>query len=660
MKKIASIITLIIAISFLVINTSIATDDEILETIVEVSYEYKEDTNTVIATMTANNELKDTKISWELSEDKKQYIFEFADNTTYMTSVEDIYGRKIPVEINVTQVDEKPANIEVLYEYKEETNTVIATMVSSKELKPTKVSWKLSEDKKQYTFEFANNTTYMTNVADRFGNIIPVEINVTQIDESPANVEILYEYREETNTVIATMVSSKELKPTKISWKLSEDKKQYTFEFGDNTTYITNVVDIYGNTIPVEINVTEINTTIVEVTYEYKEETNTVIATMTSNNGFQDTKVSWKLSEDGKSYTFEFGDNTTYITNVVDKYGKVIPVQINVTQINTTVVEIKYQYKPETNTVLVIMTSNNEFRPTKKSWILSADRKQYTFEFANNTTYMTNFEDKYGKVIPVQINVNQVRLGIETGIYGQSGAKIHGISGGSDLEYLKFGYGENVLFATFCVHGYEDAWDRDGTVLVDIANNFYNRLVSNQDGQLAKEWTIYVFREVNPDGRRLGYTKDGPGRTTLYSKVGRGIDINRSWQTGSEYKTYSTNRNYNGTAGFQAYEAEALRDFMLSHKSKNGKTVLVDLHGWQEQLIGDEAICKYYKQQYTTCRTTGYGRYGTQYLITWGRQNLGAQVALVELPVANNYEEVNSMQLSDKYINATLEMLKYE
>ena len=582
MKKVAIIINLIIAIIFLTINISIAVEDESLNTNVEVSYEYKEETNTVIATMISNNELKDTKISWELSEDKKQYTFEFANNTTYITSVEDIYGRKIPVEIDVTQIDESPAKVEVLYEYKEETNTVIATMVSDKELKHTKISWKLSEDKKSYTFEFSDNTTYMTNVEDKDGNIIPVEINVTQI-----------------------------------------------------------------------------NTTKIEAKYEYIEETNRVKVTITSSNGFNPTKVSWTLSEDKNSYTFEFADNTTYTTNFVDKYGKTIPVEIKVTQIKTTIIEVKYEYIKQTNKVQVTMTSNNELKDTKISWELSEDKKNYTFEFANNTTYMTNVEDIYGKVIPVQINVTQVQFGIEKGTYGQSGAKIHGENGGSDLQYLKFGYGENRLFATFCVHGYEDAWDRDGTVLVDIANNFYNRLINEQDRQIAEKWTIYVFPEVNPDGRRIGHTNNGPGRTSVYSKAGKGIDINRCWQTGSEYKKYTTDRNYNGTSGFQAYEAEALRDFMLSHKSKNGKTILVDLHGWLDQLIGDEEICKYYNEQYHT-KTLSYGRYGTQYLITWGRENLGAKVALVELPAVNNYQEVNNMQLSEKYINATLEMLKHE
>lgn len=194
--------------------------------------------------------------------------------------------------------------------------------------------------------------------------------------------------------------------------------------------------------------------------------------------------------------------------------------------------------------------------------------------------------------------------------------------------------------------------------MVNIANAFYERLKADQDYSLAEKWTIYIFPEVNPDGRRLGYTQNGPGRTTLYSKVGQGIDINRSWQTGSTYIRYTDSRNYNGTSGFQAYEAEYLRNFLLSNKSKNGQTVLVDLHGWQNQLIGNEQICSYYKQQYTSCATSNYGKYGTQYLVSWARLNLGAKAALVELPYAANQAQADSMQLSNKYINATLKMLK--
>ena len=252
--------------------------------------------------------------------------------------------------------------------------------------------------------------------------------------------------------------------------------------------------------------------------------------------------------------------------------------------------------------------------------------------------------------------INRIEYGI--GSYGNSGATIHGVAGGSTLRYYKYGSGPNVFFATFCVHGFEDSWAADGFILTCIADNFYNQLVASQDRGIADKWTIYIFPEVNPDGRRMGYTNNGPGRLTLYSQVGRGLDINRCWQTGSSYTRYTDSRNYNGTAGFQAYEAAALRDFMLSHKSTSGQTVVVDLHGWENQLIGNEQIANYYKAYIPTCSTRNYGVYGNQYIVSWARQNLGAKATLVEFPKANSPAQVDSMGLSSKYINATLQMLR--
>ena len=704
---------------------------------VEVFYDYKEETNTVIAKIVSDTELQDTKVSWTLSEDKKEYTFEFNANTTYTTTVIDIYGRVIEVKIEVTEV--KDAQINVFYEYKEETNTVIAKIVSDTELQDTKVSWTLSENKKEYSFEFNTNTTYTTTVVDVRGRVKEVKIEVTEVKD--AKIEVFYEYKEDTNTVIAKIVADTELQDTKVSWTLSEDKKEYSFEFNANTTYTTTVVDVRGRVREVEIKVVEVIETHIDVDYDYNDETNRVLVTLTSNVELKDTKKSWQLSEDRKKYTFEFSDNTTYETTLTDIYGREIKVNIEVVQVDKTPPKITLEYRYEGNNIArITMKSNEKLARTKPTWTFSEDDKSCTKLFPNNENYTTSVQDIYGNAIDVYIrlekkeemfriadnslitvgymytsynsvivtmisevpfkdtkpswkleeggyryiatfyndqkyttpivNINGTTANIpisvdfffkiiqEIGVYGYSGAIIQGVPGGLNLEYLRFGNGKNVMFATFCVHGFEDSWARDGESLVTVANNFYTRLVSDHDEELAKKWTIYIMREVNPDGRRLGYTNNGPGRTTVYSSIGRGIDINRSWQTGSSYKRYTDNRNYNGTAGFQAYEASYLRDFLLSHKSQGGQTVLVDLHGWENQLIGDAEICNYYKAQYPSCSTRSYGSYGTQYLISWARQNLGARSALIELPMVNSMAEFNSQGFSNKYINATLNMLR--
>ena len=254
----------------------------------------------------------------------------------------------------------------------------------------------------------------------------------------------------------------------------------------------------------------------------------------------------------------------------------------------------------------------------------------------------------------------------QEGTYGKTGLNVAD-KGGSELKYLKYGTGKNVFFATFAIHGYEDKWDKDGYELIEIANNFYNKLLEDKDYDLAEKWTIYIFPGVNQDGLQEGNTNNGPGRTTLYSQApqNKGTDLNRCWQIGSTYEKFTSDRNYNGDIGFQAYEAQALRDFMLKNKSKDGQTILVDLHGWTQQLIGDENICSYYEQQFPENNKRSVGRYGSGYMISWGRTYLGSQgrpakTALIELPRdgVKNHQSVIDKDFSNRYIYATMKMLE--
>lgn len=630
---------------------------------IEVQYEYNSNLNQVTAKIVSDVELKNTKPTWTLSSDKLTYTKVFNRNQNYSTPVQDKYGNVINVNLNITQI--RAASVTVKYLYNEKTNEVTAQIVSDIPLKNTKPTWTLSSDKLTYSKVFKNNQNYNTPVQDICGNIINVNINISQV--RIAKVTVKYLYNEKTNEVTAQIVSDIPLKDTKPTWTLSSDKLIYSKVFSNNQNYNTPIQDQYGNVINVNIQVTQVDKQAPKVTLEYDfNNDSSVTVYIKSNKKLGNTKPTWNLSEDKLTYSKRFTSNQDYTTPVEDIYGNSVIVHIKLKtkkieyrQSDNSKITVRYMYTSYNN-VIVQIVSTVKMENTKPTWKLSTDGYIYTKTFTENTNYTTPIQDINGltKNVTIAVDFFEIPIKYEKGVYGSSGAKIKGVNGGSSLEYFRFGQGPNVMFATFCIHGYEDSWDRDGTVLVNIANDFYNKLVSDKDYNLANKWTIYIFPEVNPDGRRLGYTKDGPGRTTLYSKINKGIDINRSWQTGNTYKRYTDSRNYNGTAGFQAYESEYLRNFLLSHKSTKGQTVLVDLHGWENQLIGNEQICNYYKQQYTSCSTRNYGSYGTQYLISWARQNLGAKAALVELPKASNQAQVNSLGLSQKYINATLNMLR--
>ena len=264
------------------------------------------------------------------------------------------------------------------------------------------------------------------------------------------------------------------------------------------------------------------------------------------------------------------------------------------------------------------------------------------------------------------IGINKITF--EIGTFGYSGLKVAGDSRGTNLKYYRFGDGPNVFFATFVVHGFEDHFGRDGTEISIIAENFINELRARNDSNLAKKWTIYIFPEINPDGRNYGWSHDGPGRTSLYSAASgnKGIDINRCWST--NFVPMYNDRNYTGSTPFNSYESRYLRDFLLSKKSTTGQTILVDLHGWTTQVIGDGEICGYYKQKFPSNLYTS--SYGKGYLINWARSSLGAngrtaRSALIELPAYGaggkkimSHQDVVNSDYSRKYIDATLNMLK--
>ena len=555
--------------------------------------------------------------------------------------------------------------IRTQYTYNEKNNTVTGKIKSNNPLKNTKVSWKLSQDGKTYTNEnLKQNGKYETIIEDIYGNIKSVEINVDLIDDKGPEIKMEYKYNEENNTVTAIIHSNEELKDTKTTWKLSEDKLTYTNEnMTSNGSYHTGVKDKWGNESKVLIDIKIIDDKPPEISMEYVYNSNdTVKVIMHSNEEMADTKKSWELSENKLEYSKIFDANQKYFAPVQDKWGNSTNVEINfkkkLDRNQPNGLSIGYMFIKDCK-VLVQILSQEKMLNTKPTWEYKDDGYRYTKSFYDNINYETTVDFENGTHSKVHINIDYFfKINDETGIYGYSGAIVQNKPGGTDLTYYKWGNGNNVMFATFCVHGFEDSWARDGAYLVEIADKFHQTLAQNADEELARKWTIYIFREVNPDGRRIGYSNAGPGRRTVYSKIGKGIDINRAWQTENKYKIYTDSRNYNGTAPDQAYEAEYLKNFLINHKTSKGQNILVDLHGWENQLIGNEQICNYYKEQFPSCSTRAYGRYGTQYLIGWARQNLGARTALVELPKMRNSQEAENNRLSDKYINATIKMLK--
>lgn len=245
---------------------------------------------------------------------------------------------------------------------------------------------------------------------------------------------------------------------------------------------------------------------------------------------------------------------------------------------------------------------------------------------------------------------------IEVGTYGWTGLKVKGNgNGGEYLPFYRIGKGDKKLFLNFSIHGFEDSYHYDGAELTYIADEFFNYLKQNITEDLVNKWTIYVLPVSNPDGQHNGWTNNGPGRTTVYSWApeNRGIDMNRCFPVG--YKSNTTNsRNYNGTQPLQAFEAESLRNFILNHTGV--QNIVIDVHGWLNETIGDNGIGWYYRNQFGI--SNHIASYGSGYLIQWARSIPNTRSMLLELPEVKNHTQTVQRNYANKFINATMQLLR--
>ena len=245
-----------------------------------------------------------------------------------------------------------------------------------------------------------------------------------------------------------------------------------------------------------------------------------------------------------------------------------------------------------------------------------------------------------------------IEKGIEEGTYGESGLMYKG-TGGSYLKYYKIGTGPKHLILNFSIHGFEDSYSRDGGELTYLANEFYSYLKKYMSDNLIENWTVYILPNSNPDGQYNGWTNNGPGRTTLYSWAGghKGIDMNRCFPIG--YTRAYSERNYNGTEPMQAFEAQHLRDFILNHTGE--KNIIIDVHGWLNETIGDNEIGSFFRSQFGINKHIA--TYGNGYLIQWARTIPDTRSMLLELPEVKSHNELINKNYVNKFNRATINLM---
>lgn len=202
-------------------------------------------------------------------------------------------------------------------------------------------------------------------------------------------------------------------------------------------------------------------------------------------------------------------------------------------------------------------------------------------------------------------------------------------------------YHKTVLL-TFAMHGFEDAWDHDGSSLVEIGTDVFLEF-SNHPEELYGTRLI-VIPCVNPDGTWYGQSSKGFGRGNA-----QGIDINRDFDY---YWNYSKESKYRtGNTAFSTPEAQILRDVVLAEKPD----IIIDFHGWLNCTYGDAEITNYFNKALGIQHqgiTPKDNMYMQQFFAGWASQY--ARTVLVEYPNPITYQNM----LSQEYSQNTIQVIK--
>ena len=188
---------------------------------------------------------------------------------------------------------------------------------------------------------------------------------------------------------------------------------------------------------------------------------------------------------------------------------------------------------------------------------------------------------------------------------------------------LSKGSWDRTVLVNLEIHGFEDAYAKDGQVLVDLGNQLVEHYSKQYDLHNCR---LLVIPQCNPDGLIEGTTNNGFGRCNA-----EGIDLNRDFD--ASHIVYSDARNYTQSP-FSAVESRAMRELVLSCRP----SVVLDLHGWENCTIGSSAVAETFSlhtglnhKKELTDSAHGYFSY-------WA-QLQGAEALLVEFKDSSNVKQ---------------------
>lgn len=205
---------------------------------------------------------------------------------------------------------------------------------------------------------------------------------------------------------------------------------------------------------------------------------------------------------------------------------------------------------------------------------------------------------------------------VGTFIYGKSGL-------GTNLTCMRIlpeGTVNATFLMTFEIHGFEDAYPKDGQVLVNIGDAVAQWAANNRVrlGHTA----LYLVASANPDGLADGVSNNGKGRC----QISLGVNINRDFPT--DFTVITNARDHTLSAPLAAPESLALTDLVESIHP----TAVLDVHGWEDHVLGNQQVSSCFLPVTSTRKYGPFDAARCHGFFSLWASTQGAKAALLELP----------------------------
>ena len=271
--------------------------------------------------------------------------------------------------------------------------------------------WKLSDDRKLLTKTFTQNAEETVILEDLSANTTKLNIKV-EVDNNDLTAQVSYSTTNPTNQDVTVTIKANRQLQTVNGWTLSTDKLSLTKTYTSNTAESVTIKDLSGETVLVNINVTNIDKSAptVQTNYSTTELTNQdVTVTIKANKQLQAIN-GWTLLSDNQTLTKTYTSNTTETVTIKDLAGNTATVNVNITNIDkiAPTVQVSYSTTELTNQDVVVTIKANEQLQAINGWSLSTDKLSLTKTYASNTTENVTIKDLAGNTTTVNIKITNI------------------------------------------------------------------------------------------------------------------------------------------------------------------------------------------------------------------------------------------------------------